>query len=51
MLEMSTLVPTILKLMITVITLVSAILILVLIVKIYRGEARDEDGKPRNTGW
>jgi len=44
-------VPTILKVMVAVIALISFLLMAWLTVKIYRGEARPENAGPKNKGW
>jgi hypothetical protein len=43
--------PTILKIMMVVVSIITVILMGILIVKIYRDEARNDDAGPKNTGW
>ena len=49
--DIPTQIPTILKIMVAVVSVVTIILMGILVVKIYRDEARTEDKKPRNKGW
>lgn len=49
--EIPTLIPSILKIMLAVVSTVTVILMGFLIVKIYRDEARNDDAGPKNTGW
>jgi uncharacterized membrane protein len=44
-------IPTILKIMVAVVSIITIILMGILVIKIYRDEARNEDTKPRNKGW
>lgn len=46
-----TAVPLALKVMVGVIFIVTALLMVLLTVKIYKGEARDENASPKNHGW
>ena len=50
-LAIPTLVPFALKVMVTVIFTVAVLLMVFLTVKIYKGEARNEDASPKNNGW
>lgn len=49
--EIPTQMPTILKIMVAVVSIVTLILMGMLVIRIYRNEARNEDDKPRNKGW
>jgi len=49
--EIPTELPSILKIMVAVISVVTVILMVFLTVKIYKGEARNENAGPKNKGW
>jgi hypothetical protein len=49
--DIPTEVPTFLKIMVSVVSIVTLILMGWLVVRIYRNEARNEDDTPRNKGW
>jgi hypothetical protein len=44
-------VPNILKIMVAVISVITVVLMIYLTIKIYKGEARDENAGPKNKGW
>jgi len=44
-------VPLALKVMVAVIFIITVLLMVFLTVKIYKGEARDEQASPKNHGW
>jgi uncharacterized membrane protein len=49
--EIPTVVPSILKIMVEVISVVTVLLMVFLTIKIYKGEARNENAGPKNKGW
>jgi hypothetical protein len=49
--EIPTEMPSILKIMVTVISVVTVLLMVFLTIKIYKGEARNENAGPKNKGW
>ena len=49
--EIPTEIPNILTIMLAIVSTVTVILMGILIVKIYRDEARNDDAGPKNTGW
>ena len=50
-LAIPTAVPLTLKLMVGIISAVTILLMVILTIKIYKGEARNKDAGPKNTGW
>lgn len=50
-LAIPTSVPLALKVMVGVIFTLALVLMVVLTIKIYKGEARDENASPKNHGW
>ena len=49
--DIPTAVPSILKIMVAVIAVITVLLMVFLTIKIYKGEARDANAGPKNKGW